>query len=239
VLVEPPVGGFDGREYLHPSRIADSSLCSAIEVVEIDPGSPPRSPQLGSMLDGSIDLLSVSTILSVQRHHAVVDIGGKPRSLAGRVVGPLDSAVECIRHGHLLFTRNGFSIVNTSGLIPRSMRAQLTGAAIGKRSRAPGSACPKGASALSPASEACRSFARRGKALEWVLLGSHVTAQEALAHRLLTSMHAAADLMPAAMELVRKFRSLGARTVAQSKMTVRMCGDADLSSDRASRRSPC
>ena len=72
----------------------------------------------------------------------------------------------------------------------------------------------------------------RGKAMEWVLLGSHVTAQEALTHGLLTSVHAAEELMPAAMELARRFRSLGARAVAQSKMAVRMCSDADLSNAR-------
>jgi len=72
----------------------------------------------------------------------------------------------------------------------------------------------------------------RGKAMEWVLLGSHVTPQEALTHGLLSSVHSAAELMPAAMELARRFRSLGARAVAQSKMAVRMCGDADLANAR-------
>jgi enoyl-CoA hydratase/carnithine racemase len=69
----------------------------------------------------------------------------------------------------------------------------------------------------------------RGKALEWILLGSHVTATEALAHGLVTSTHSAADLMAAAMELANRFRLLGPRAVAQSKMAVRMCGDVDLS----------
>ncbi len=72
----------------------------------------------------------------------------------------------------------------------------------------------------------------RGKAMEWVLLGSHISAQEALAHGLLTSVHSAAELLPAAMELARRFRQLGPRAVAQSKMAVRMCGDADLTSAR-------
>ena len=72
----------------------------------------------------------------------------------------------------------------------------------------------------------------RGKAMEWVLLGSHVAPQEALTHGLLSSVHSAAELMPAAMELARRFRSLGARAVAQSKMAVRMCGDADLANAR-------
>lgn len=72
----------------------------------------------------------------------------------------------------------------------------------------------------------------RGKALEWILLGSHVTASEALAHGLVTAIHSAADLMPAAIELASRFRLLGPRAVAQSKMAVRLCGDADLASAR-------
>src|SRR3981189_3881381 len=63
----------------------------------------------------------------------------------------------------------------------------------------------------------------RGKALEWILLGSHVLATEALAHGLLTSVHSAADLMPAALELAGRFRLLGPRAGAQSKMAGRMC----------------
>ena len=72
----------------------------------------------------------------------------------------------------------------------------------------------------------------RGKALEWILLGSHVTASEALAHGLLTSVHTAADLLPAAMALAARFRLLGPRAVAQSKMAVRLCGESDLTTAR-------
>lgn len=72
----------------------------------------------------------------------------------------------------------------------------------------------------------------RGKAMEWVLLGSHITAQDALMQGLLTSVHPQDELLPAAMDLARRFRLLGARAVAQSKMAVRMCGDADLASAR-------
>ena len=72
----------------------------------------------------------------------------------------------------------------------------------------------------------------RGKALEWILLGSHVDAAEAHVHGLVTSVHAAADLIPAAMELAARFRLLGPRAVAQSKMAVRLCGDADLTTAR-------
>jgi enoyl-CoA hydratase/carnithine racemase len=72
----------------------------------------------------------------------------------------------------------------------------------------------------------------RGKALEWILLGSHVTAAEAMVHGLLTSVHGAADLLPAAMALAARFRLLGPRAVAQSKMAVRLCGDSDLTAAR-------
>ena len=72
----------------------------------------------------------------------------------------------------------------------------------------------------------------RCKALEWILLGSHVTAAESLAHGLITSLHSTAELMPAAMELASRFRLLGPRAVAQSKMAVRMCSDTDMSTAR-------
>jgi enoyl-CoA hydratase/carnithine racemase len=75
-------------------------------------------------------------------------------------------------------------------------------------------------------------FVGHGKALEWVMLGSHVTAQEALQHGLVTSVHAPADLLAAAMELAVRFRTLGPRAVAQSKAAVRLCGDADLTTAR-------
>lgn len=76
-------------------------------------------------------------------------------------------------------------------------------------------------------------FVGRGKALEWVMLGSHVGAQEALTHGLVTSVHASADLLPAAMELAKRFRTLGPRAVAQSKAAVRLCGDTDLTTARS------
>ena len=72
----------------------------------------------------------------------------------------------------------------------------------------------------------------RGKAQEWILLGSHVTAAEALAHGLVTALHPASELMTAALELAGRFRLLGPRAVAQSKMAVRMCGDTDLTTAR-------
>ena len=56
---------------------------------------------------------------------------------------------------------------------------------------------------------------------------------EGLTHGLVTSVHASADLLPAAMELARRFRTLGPRAVAQSKAAVRLCGDADLTTARS------
>lgn len=76
-------------------------------------------------------------------------------------------------------------------------------------------------------------FVGRGKALEWVMLGSHVTAQEALLHGLVTSVHAHADLLAAATDLAVRFRTLGPRAVAQSKAAVRLCADTDLTTARS------
>jgi enoyl-CoA hydratase/carnithine racemase len=67
----------------------------------------------------------------------------------------------------------------------------------------------------------------RGKAMEWILLGAHVGAEEALAHGLVGAVHAADDLIPAALDLARRFRTLGPRAVAQSKAALLACGDAD------------
>ena len=76
-------------------------------------------------------------------------------------------------------------------------------------------------------------FVGRGKALEWVMLGSHISPDEALRHGLVTSVHAQADLLPAAMELAKRFRTLGPRAVAQSKAAVRQCGDTALTTARS------
>lgn len=70
-------------------------------------------------------------------------------------------------------------------------------------------------------------FVGRGKAMEWILLGSHVGHDEAVAHGLAGSLHAPDELLPAALELARRFRSLGPRAVAQSKAAVFACGDVD------------
>ena len=67
----------------------------------------------------------------------------------------------------------------------------------------------------------------RGKAMEWILLGAHVGAEEALAHGLVGAVHSADDLIPAALNVARRFRTLGPRSVAQSKAALLACGDAN------------
>jgi len=67
----------------------------------------------------------------------------------------------------------------------------------------------------------------RGKAMEWILLGAHVGADEALAHGLVGAVHAVDDLIPAALNVARRFRTLGPRAVAQSKAALLACSDAD------------
>jgi hypothetical protein len=83
------------------------------------------------MFDRGVDLLPVGTILP-DSDPTAVDFGPDSRPFVRRFLGPLDLTVERVRHAVLLFfTRNGLSIVNASGLMPFSIRAQVTGAAIG------------------------------------------------------------------------------------------------------------
>ena len=72
----------------------------------------------------------------------------------------------------------------------------------------------------------------RGKALEWILLASHVTAEEALQHGLVTSVHPPEALADAALATARRFLSLGPTAVAQAKAAIHVAGDVDLTSAR-------
>jgi enoyl-CoA hydratase/carnithine racemase len=72
----------------------------------------------------------------------------------------------------------------------------------------------------------------RGKALEWILLGKHVAAEEALQHGFATSVHPAAELDAAALALARQFIGLSPAAVAQAKAAVHVSGDVDLASAR-------
>ena len=67
----------------------------------------------------------------------------------------------------------------------------------------------------------------RGKALEWILLGSHVTAAEALPHGLLTTCMPP-ELMPAAMELAA---ASGCSARAPSRNRRWRCGCAAMRPD--------
>lgn len=72
----------------------------------------------------------------------------------------------------------------------------------------------------------------RSKAIEWILLGTHVSAADALAHGLVMSVHPAADLVQASIDIAKRLRLSGPRAMEQSKLAVNMCSDADLSTAR-------
>ena len=72
----------------------------------------------------------------------------------------------------------------------------------------------------------------RSKAMEWVLLGTHVSAVEADKHGLLFSITEPGDEVAAARDLAGRLRELSPRAIAQSKRAVLACEDMDLRSAR-------
>lgn len=72
----------------------------------------------------------------------------------------------------------------------------------------------------------------RGKAMEWVLLGTHIAPADALAHGLVTAVVPAERVLDEALDWARRFRTLGPRSVEQSKAAVHMCGETDLATAR-------
>ncbi len=72
----------------------------------------------------------------------------------------------------------------------------------------------------------------RGKAMEWILLGTHIEPADALAHGLVTAVVSPDRVLDTALDLGRRFRTLGPCAVEQSKAAVHMCGDADLATAR-------
>lgn len=72
----------------------------------------------------------------------------------------------------------------------------------------------------------------RSKAMEWILLGSHIDAEEAARHGLTYTTSAPSEEVPAALELVAKLRKLSPRSIAQSKRAVLTSEDLDLRSAR-------
>lgn len=72
----------------------------------------------------------------------------------------------------------------------------------------------------------------RSKAMEWILLGTHVPAEEAESRGLLYAIAEPDALLASALELSGKLRGLSPRAIAQSKSSVYLCEDADLRTAR-------
>jgi len=72
----------------------------------------------------------------------------------------------------------------------------------------------------------------RGRAMDWILLGRHVKAAEALEAGFATALHAPEGLLPAALALARTIIGLSPMAIAQAKTSVTVCGDLDLASAR-------
>lgn len=75
-------------------------------------------------------------------------------------------------------------------------------------------------------------FVGRGKALEWILLATHVTAEEADKHGLLYAAVEPEQVLPSAFELVARIKSLSPRALSQCKLSIHVSGDVDLRSAR-------
>jgi enoyl-CoA hydratase/carnithine racemase len=72
----------------------------------------------------------------------------------------------------------------------------------------------------------------RGKALEWILLGTHVSAQDAERFGLLFAVTAPEALLPAALDLARRLKALSPLALAQAKASVYVSEGVDLASAR-------
>lgn len=72
----------------------------------------------------------------------------------------------------------------------------------------------------------------RSKALEWILLASHVTAEEAERRGLVYAVTEPEALLPQALALAERLKALSPRAVAQSKASIYLSEDADLRSAR-------
>ncbi|WP_026381654.1 enoyl-CoA hydratase/isomerase family protein [Afifella pfennigii] len=72
----------------------------------------------------------------------------------------------------------------------------------------------------------------RGKALEWILLASHVDAEEAERRGLVYAVTEPDQLLPEALHLADHLKGLSPRAIAQSKAAIYLAEDADLRSAR-------
>jgi enoyl-CoA hydratase/carnithine racemase len=72
----------------------------------------------------------------------------------------------------------------------------------------------------------------RSRAIEWVLLGKHYTAEEAERAGLLFAVTEPDDLLPAALALAEKIKTLSPLAIAQGKAAVHVSEDVDLATAR-------
>jgi enoyl-CoA hydratase/carnithine racemase len=72
----------------------------------------------------------------------------------------------------------------------------------------------------------------RSKALEWILLATHVTAEEAERRGLVYAVTEPDALLPQALVLAERLKALSPRAIAQSKTSIYLSEDADLRSAR-------
>jgi enoyl-CoA hydratase/carnithine racemase len=72
----------------------------------------------------------------------------------------------------------------------------------------------------------------RSKAMEWCLLGAHLTAEEVDKHGLLYAAVEPDDLMPAALALAEKLKELSPMAIAQAKASVYVSESTDLNTAR-------
>ncbi len=72
----------------------------------------------------------------------------------------------------------------------------------------------------------------RTKALEWVILGTHITAEEADRHGMLYAITAPKDVLPAALKLAQHIKTLSPLAIAQGKASVYAAEGGDIKSVR-------
>ena len=77
-------------------------------------------------------------------------------------------------------------------------------------------------------------FVGRAKALEWILLGEHIGAEELERRGMVYRVTEPEELFEEAMVLARRLRSLSPQGIAQAKTSIYMSGDMDLRSARRS-----
>jgi enoyl-CoA hydratase/carnithine racemase len=72
----------------------------------------------------------------------------------------------------------------------------------------------------------------RAKALEWIMLGCHISAEEAERRGLLVEVTEEDQLLPRAVGLAKRMAELGPAAIAQAKMSVYVAEDSDLRTAR-------